>query len=64
MCSVRKYATVLSIRSKYSLYIFILVHSSISVMWTVGEGSSDVHETREHIAIFKTKTTQQGLGIM
>jgi hypothetical protein len=32
-------------------------------MWTVGEGSSEVHETRDQSAIFKTATTQQDLGI-
>lgn len=31
-------------------------------MWTLIEGSSVGHETREQNAIFKTATTQQDLG--
>jgi len=56
--------TLLSIRSKYFLYFSILGQSSISIMWTVGGESSDVHETRQHSAIFKKTTTQQDLGIV
>jgi hypothetical protein len=54
--------TPLSIRSKYYLYFFIWAQTNNSVMWTLIEGSSVGHETREQNAIFKTATTQQDLG--